>query len=332
MKKFIGLTLTVMVLAALMVGCKPNQNSAESWDIMFASGGAGGTWYLAAARIAEVLQREIPGLKVTVVEGAAIDNLKLLELGADADIAMTGTPNYFEAITGTGEFKDNKCENFDVLMAWSSDPEIASVLQVVVTEKSGLKSIHDLKDKRIAPGPLGGGIEVIARAVLEVAGYTYDDIRANGGAINAVDFAEGATLLKDGHVDAVFYKGGVPLSSIMDLQASIPIRVIDLEEDVVERFMEQYPGYLKCEIPEKAYSENTERALTIGIGSLLLANKKLPADLTEKMVAAIAKHADEINDGLPGVVFSGDPEQAMACLERENMNEGALRYFDGLNK
>ena len=71
------------------------------------------------------------------------------------------------------------------------------LVYTVTLDASGIKNIKDLKGKRVAVGAAGSGAEANARQILEAYGITYNDIE-----VQYLSFAEGASALKDGNVDA----------------------------------------------------------------------------------------------------------------------------------
>lgn len=58
-------------------------------------------------------------------------------------------------------------------------------------DKSGIKSLNDVKGKRVAVGAAGSGTEANARQILEAYGITYDDIK-----VQYLSFAEASNALK----------------------------------------------------------------------------------------------------------------------------------------
>jgi len=299
---------------------KPAELPVKS--LVITAGTVGGGWYLAAARIAEFLQKDIPGLKVTVTEGLALDNIKLVNKGRDADIGITGTPMFIEAMNGVGSFKDGKLTNIGGLLTFAVD-----TLQIAATQKSNIKTLKDMKNKRIMPDRPGTGTEVMARGLLNINGMTYDSINKAGGKVQHITGEESPQLMRDGHLDTLFVKGRIPFSTILDLQTNVPIRMIPLDNDTLDKFLKANPGYVKSVIPAKTYTGQTEDVQAVGHSSLMYVRKDLPADFVEKVTASILSHAEEINKGVAGMAFSNLKAKAMVGLADKDMHAAVMKLF-----
>lgn len=335
MKRFLIASLSMILVAVLALsGCGPSASQKGSDDagttdspeidnLVITAGTAGGGWYVACARIGEILQKEIPGLKVTVIEGMALNNVKVVDKGRDADIGVVGTPMFLEALAGTGSFEGTKMENISAMMTYSVD-----TLQIAATSKSNIETIKDMKDKRIMPDRPGTGTEAMARAVLELNGLTYDSIEAAGGKVQHVTGEQAPEMIRNGHLDALFVKGQIPFSTLLDLQTNVPIRMVPLDDETVTEFMESRPGYVLTSIPAGTYTNQTETVQALGHSSVLFCRKDLPEDLVQKICAAIFRHSDEINKGIAGMEFSADKSKSMVGLKDEHMHPGALKVLE----
>lgn len=104
-------------------------------------------------------------------------------------------------------FKDNKVDSSAVLLTLY--PE---TIQFVTTQDKGIKTIADLKGKKVAVGASGSGAEANARQILEAYGITYNDID-----VQYLSFGEAVDALKDGNVDAGVVVAGFPTATVQDL-------------------------------------------------------------------------------------------------------------------
>jgi len=97
-------------------------------------------------------------------------------------------------------------------------------IQLVALADSGIKTVADLRGKRVSVGAAGSGVEANARQILEAAGLTYNDIK-----VQYLSFAESASNLKDGNIDAAFNTAGIPTAAIQDLAASKKITLVPID-------------------------------------------------------------------------------------------------------
>lgn len=235
--KMLTVGLIAVVTAALLAGC--GSESSQKKFLNIATGGTAGTYYPIGGAMAEILNKEIPGMNASAQStGATVANINMLKDNS-VDLAIVQNDITYYAVNGTEMFKDKKVDNIRGIA--SLYPETC---QFVTLDKSGIKSINELKGKRVAVGAAGSGAEANARQILEAYGITYDDID-----VQYLSFAEGASALKDGNVDAAFLTAGYPTSSVQDIASQNKVRLLPVDADKAEALIAKYPFYTKTTIP-----------------------------------------------------------------------------------
>ena len=122
------------------------------------------------------------------------------------------------------------------------------VYQGVALKSSGIKTIDDLKGKRVAVGPVGSGTVVMTETVFTEAGLTFDDVKA------AYDgFGDAASKMKDGHLDAAFNVLAVPAAAIQDIMTAREIEVIEIGDDLYQKIKAKSPFFSQYVIPAGTY-------------------------------------------------------------------------------
>ena len=179
MKKMIMAGALCVAGAALIAGCGDSGSSAGGGKqfLNIATGGTAGTYYPLGGALAELLNQNIKGMNASAQStGASVANVNMLKDGS-VDIAFIQNDIAYYAANGKEMFKDNKVENIRGIAALY--PE---TVQFVTTADKGIKSIADLKGKKVAVGASGSGAEANARQILGAYGLTYDDIDDTGEA------------------------------------------------------------------------------------------------------------------------------------------------------
>src|SRR5690606_11703450 len=92
----------------------------------------------------------------------------------------------------------------------------------MVAGDDSIQSVEDFKGKRLVTQPVGNTAEQVIRMVLDVAGLSYDDMRA----VDYVSYSDGVALVQDGNADIFTLGTTVPASSIMDLANSRDITLV----------------------------------------------------------------------------------------------------------
>src|SRR5437899_4176364 len=188
------------------------------------TGGTSGVYYPLCVAIGKIFRYKIPTVKTQVqATKASVENLILLQQ-ARGEVAFTLGDSLKAAWEGDEEagFK-SKLDKLRTLGAI-----YPNYIQIVATAESGIKTLSDLKGKRLSVGAPKSGTELNARAILGAAGMTYDDL----GKVEYLPFAESVELMKNRQLDATLQSAGLGVASIRDLAAGVPITVVAVPKEL----------------------------------------------------------------------------------------------------
>jgi TRAP transporter TAXI family solute receptor len=143
----------------------------------------------------------------------------------------------------------------------------------VALKKSGIKSVYDLKGKRVIVGDKGSGTEFDSRRILEALGMSYDDIEPV-----FVYYATAVQRLQDEQADACIWTSGVPNASMIEIATTKDVVFLDLPEEAMQKVVEKYPYYAPVTMPANAYHNQKDPVKTIGMIALWITL----ADVSEK--------------------------------------------------
>lgn len=236
------------------------------------TGGTGGVYYPYGGGLAQLIGKNIKNVEASAeVTAASVDNMKLIQNGK-ADIAFTLSDTLYDAYKGQGPFKDSGAVPARALAVLYSN-----YTHVVASDDSGIKTVADMKGKRVSVGAAGSGTEIIANRILEAAGINPDtDIKRDRLAV-----AESASALKDKKLDAFFWSGGVPTAGVLDLAATpgVKLRYIP-NDDVISKMVDKYgPFYFKLTMPKSSYPGMDTDSNVVGVANVLVVNEKFDASL-----------------------------------------------------
>lgn len=247
--------------------------------------------------------------------GASVANINMLRDGA-VDLATVQNDITYYAVNGTEMFKDKKVDGLQGIA--SLYPETC---QFVTLQSSGIKSIAELKGKRVAVGAAGSGVEANVRQILAAYGVSYDDIDAQ-----FLSFAEGASALKDGNVDVAVLTAGYPTASVQDIASQNPVRLLPVEDKVADQLIAQYPFYTKTVIPAGSYAGFDEDVPSVSVMAMLVAGPSVNADLGYSITKAIFSNLDRLQSAhAVGKQITKDTAKAGMSLP---MNAGAEKYLN----
>ena len=316
-KKVFAVGAIFAAAAVLLAGCNGTSDVEGKKFLNIGTGGTAGTYYPIGGAIAEVLNKEIPGMSASAQStGASVANINMLGDGG-IDLATVQNDIAYYAAHGTEMFKDKKVDGLQGIA--SLYPETC---QFVTLKSSGIKSLAELKGKRVAVGAVGSGVEANVRQILAAYGVTYNDIDAQ-----YLSFAEGASALKDGNVDVAVLTAGYPTASVQDIASQNPVRLLPVEEKIADDLIAQYPFYTKTVIPAGTYAGFDEEVSSVAVMAMLAAGATVNADLGYSVTKAIFGNLDRLQAAhAVGKQITKDTAKAGMSLP---MNAGAERYFDG---
>ncbi len=316
-KKAVMAGLATVMSAALLVGCGGGGDgqAVEKKFINIATGGTAGTYYPIGGAMAEILNKEIPGMNASAQStGASVSNVNMLN-DEQVDMAIIQNDISFYAANGTEMFKDKEVKNLRGIATLY--PETC---QFVTLESSGIKTISDVKGKRIAVGAAGSGVEANVRQILELYGITYDDIT-----VQYLSFAEGASALKDGNVDVACLTAGYPTAAVQDVSSQNKVRLLPVDSAKADELIAKYPFYTKTVIPAGTYQGFDEEVPAVSVMAMLVASDKVDDKLGYDIAKAIFSNLDRIQ-AAHSVGKLITKEGALNGMPLK-MNAGAEKFF-----
>jgi hypothetical protein len=153
-------------------------------------------------------------------------------------------------------------------------------VHVVVRAESPLHDLRDLKGKRVALGEPESGTLADARLVLEAAGLSECDVKAQ-----YLRLSEAADALVEGRIDAFFMVGGYPVPAITDVAMAVPVRLLPLSRELAGRLQAKFPFFSLDVIPAGTYPGLDSETATLSTTALWATG----AEIEEDLVYAITK-------------------------------------------
>ncbi|MFI9508290.1 TAXI family TRAP transporter solute-binding subunit [Nocardia sp. NPDC052566] len=300
--------------AGAQVSCEVKQDTR----IGIATGNATGVYFALGNAYADQISQATDGkVKATAAEtGASVQNIQQLVAG-NYQVAFSLADSAADAVLGTGGF-DGKKQPVQALSRL-----YPNYTQVIVRNGAGIKSVADMRGKRVSTGSPKSGTEVIAQRVLQAAGLNPDgDISAQ-----RLDLTKTVDGMKDGSIDAMFFSGGLPTPGITDLFTSAKDKVAFLDiTDQLAGMKKISPVYEAGTIPAATYGLTAD-AKTIVVPNVLLVRDDVDANLACVLTKTLFDRKPQLEQA----------NSAAKGITRENarntdpvpLNRGAL-YF--LNK
>ncbi|MBN9088505.1 MAG: TAXI family TRAP transporter solute-binding subunit [Reyranella sp.] len=283
---------TLLAGAALLPLGAPLATVAQQ-DITFfriLTGGTVGTYFPIGGLIANAISNPpgsrpcneggscgVPGLVATsVASNGSVANVAAIAAGT-AQSGFVQSDIAYWAYNGTGIYAGRP--KVDVLRAIANlYPES---VQLVVRKGSGIRSVRDLRGRKISLDEPGSGTLVDARLILEAFGMTEKDLQAQYFPAQRV-----ADSLKDGTIDGFFSVSGYPQSAVADLAATVGVELVPIEGPEVDKLVSQFSFFSAEEIPDDAY-KGVAGVKTVSVHALWVTSSKQNEELIYKVTAAL---------------------------------------------
>lgn len=305
---------TAAAAAAGETTAAPAAPAAGSQTLKFATGGTTGTYYAYGGVISNILNSKLSTSQLNVQStGASKANIFLIEDG-EADVALVQNDVMDYASKGTDLFaEDGAVTGFSTAAAL-----YAEVCQII--SSGDIKTIEDLKGKRISVGDAGSGVEFNARQILEAYGITFEDIE-----VNNLSFGDSADALKDGKIDAFFCTAGAPTTAISELSTTNSMNLLAIDDAHAKALQDKYSFYTQYTVPKGTYKGVDEDVVTVAVKATMIVSNKLSDDVVYELVKGIFENkADIVSGHAKGAEL--DPAYAVEGISVK-FHPGAEKYF-----
>lgn len=301
------------ISAAALIALAPVAARADEF-INILTGGTSGVYYPMGVALSKIYGEKIAGTRPTVqATKASVENLQLLQQGK-GEIAFTLGDSLDAAWKGDEEagFKSPLKKLRGVTAIYPN------YVQIVASKDSGIKTLADLKGKRLSVGAPKSGTELNARAILAAAGMSYKDL----GKVEYLPFAESVELMKNRQLDATLQSAGLGVASLRDLATAVEITVVEVPAAVVDK---AGPPFVKVSIPANTYTGQTAAVPAAAVVNYLVTHDGMKEETVYQMTKAIYESLPDLA-AAHAAARSIKLEDALGGMPLP-VHPGAARYF-----
>jgi TRAP transporter TAXI family solute receptor len=269
---------------ALAVGLLAATPVAAQEFINVLTGGTSGVYYPLGVALSNNIGKALPNAKSSVqATKASVENLNLLQAGR-GEIAFTLGDSLSDAWKGNEEagFKAPLKKLRGIAAIYPN------YIQIVARADTGIKTLADLKGKRISVGAPRSGTELNARAILNAAGITYKDFAK----VEYLPFGESVELMKNRQLDVTLQSAGLGVASLRDLATSVDIVVVSIPPDVVAKTND--PAYIPASIPANTYKGQTADVPAAAVQNYLVTHDGVSTDTVYAMTKSLWTGLDNL--------------------------------------
>jgi TRAP transporter TAXI family solute receptor len=321
--------VAVFACAAVSASCAQAPSGPPPVTISIATGGIGGIYNSMGTTLAQIYSERVAGIRAepqvatrtyadpiprpsgeAQVTTGSLSNVLALQRG-DAQIGFAqGDVAYLAHKQGTdiARYPHTHLRAIAVLFV--------NAAQVVTPRDGPIRSIADLKGRRVGVGVPDSNTELAARTILESYGFGYEDLEAR-----FLDIDEVLRQLEIGQLDAGFIATGYPASALIDISTRVPLRLLPVGAREVKTIRTRNPFFKAVTVPRGTYPDQDADVPTIGKDSLLLCRDDLPMDLVFELTKVLFESFPQLKVSAELI----DPEDAPATSVPLHL--GAARYY-----
>lgn len=311
--------LALLIAGLALAGCGKDGQKKEF--VAIGTGGTGGVYYAAGNMLAKLVNagQAEHGIDMEVKSTAgSVYNINAV-LDGTLDFGVAQSDRQYQAVTGISNWADLGPQN-KLRAVCSLHPEMVTI---VAADDAGIRSLADLRGKRVSIGSPGSGMQQNALDVLRAAGLDPNtDLQAEKTAAS-----QGSAMLQDERIDAFFYTVGHPNATIKEATAGQrrSVRLVRIEPPA--SLFETHPYYTPAIIPIDAYPRATNDAdvPTIGVRATIITSADVDADVVYAVTKSLFEDLDAFKAGKDNFKQLTAETMLEGCTA--SWHDGAKRYF-----
>ena len=280
--------------AALLTGAAlAGSAQAQQKFITVGTGGVTGVYYAVGGAICRLMNKDRAktGMRCSVEStGGSVFNVNAIKSG-DLDFGMSQSDVEYNAVKGTGQFKDKPDADLRAVFSVHAEP-----FTVLSRKEAGVTKFDDFKGKRFNIGNPGSGTRSSMEELLNQMGWKTSDFSLAA----ELKADEQGPALCDNKIDGFFYGVGHPSAAIQDPTTSCGAKLVPLNGAAVDTLVKKYPYYSVATIPGGMYAGNPNPTSTYGVRALLVTSAKVPDATVYALVKGVFENFDEFKKLHPG--------------------------------
>ncbi|MDO9535349.1 MAG: TAXI family TRAP transporter solute-binding subunit [Bacillota bacterium] len=294
---------------------EPDKPEPTRIDIRWGTITAGGAWQVIGGAMLEDIKKANSNITGSILPSTTSGNVVGVHQG-QFEVAFCLTDTTAEAWAGEGYFKDMG-EIRDIRNLAAFYPQTT---HIVVWSDSDIKSIEDLKGKRVSPGAKGLSCDVQSQRLLNLYGMSYDDM-----SVQFLSFNDAAQQMVDRHLDALlFVTVPFPFAPVINVGSQRSISLLSIPEDKLAE-LAKFQGVEPYTLPAGLYEGVDYPVKGIAVRAHIIVRDDFPEDVAYSIVKTIAEKFDSYPDVLKSMSYARLEDMAMDT--GIPMHPGAERYY-----
>lgn len=296
MKRFIAVLLTIAMVFAMTFsatafaaddGFVLPEAPKKPALIQFAGGSSGGTFFLIANAIAQVLNTNYSDYVKcsTQATSGSVEILNLMEDG-EIDFGWSQSGMAAQAVEGVAPFDTPHTNISSVVYGYPN------VCQIVVTKDSGIESVADFAGKTISVGGLGSAAELNIREICSAYDINYiddGDFKAENASDN--DYPD---MIANRQIDGGFSAAAIGAAAVVNTMTTGNCKLVSLSDEAIEKLCEMNPAYFEYTIEAGTYANQDYDVKTVAVANYIYCRSDLDDTTVQVLLDCIFNNMDEL--------------------------------------
>ncbi len=308
-------TLAVLTAAAL-AGSTTTADAAKF--LVVGGGSTTGVYYQVALNVCKLVNKALKSKGFNCIGRPALGsvfNINAIKRGL-LNFGVAQSDRNWQAYNGKANWKGKAYKG--LRSVFSAHPE---TILLATRADTGIKSVGDLKGKRVNIGNPGSGQRGNALDVLRLYGIDRKkDIKSEGLQQGSANRA-----LVDKKIDAFFYTIGNPWGGALEIANSTSLRIIPVNSPGIKKLVSDNSYYVMTVIPGGLYKGVDKDVPTYAVKATFVTSVKQDKQIVYDVVKAVFENLDKFRAS--HAAFKNlKPKDMLGGLSAP-LHEGALRYY-----
>jgi uncharacterized protein len=187
----------------------------------------------------------------------------------------------------------------------------------MVAKNSDIKSVFDLKGKKVSVGAVASGTETTSKQLLAALDMTFDDIQPR-----RLGVGETAQAFQDRQIDAAIMAGSLGMAGVIEVTSLNLVKFIPMPDEILAKLQAEYPYWMSIVIPAGYYEGQTEEIKQFGNWNYTIIHEDVPEDIVYNMVKALFENREEL-------IMT---KEQMSNMKMENIGNISIPLHPGAKK
>lgn len=316
-KKLFASALAIAVAGGTLGFAIPAEGARNF--IRIGGGAKSGVYYRVASSVCELVEEKMGSQGYSCVDKVSfgsVFNLNSVRRGLFT-FGVVQSDRHWQAYNGEAEWRGKPYAG--LRSVFSVHPE---TVMLVTRADTGIKSVNDLRGKRVNIGNPGSGQRGNAEAVLRVYGINKDrDITAA-----ELEQPQANEALVKKEIDAFFYTVGNPWDDGVALAQSTAVQIVPIDASRIKELVASHPYCVITVIPGGVYKGVDKDVPTYAVKATVVTSERESEEVVYNVVKTVFENLDRFRKMHPAFK-SLQPREMLEGLSAP-LHPGAVRYYE----